>query len=572
MNNVKKILCMIVVCTMTLSMMCFSVSAETEFEVTASVNYDTSVVSIQVTTPAKYVQKISIVMYEKETAVSSPADFVRALEVKTDGSGYVEKEVQLAEDDPAGYIVIAASGNGTKAAVSKDTTEIYFESQTYIDEVTLPAIETADRAEIEALLSEKADMLSVDKTDFAENTDVICDLFLNIREEDYDNQCNDMGTVMNILSGVQLIRDLNEATTEERCKEICEDESVLLTLDVEDGDYSEKKEDVYKLFYKNSKDSSPETIGDVKDDLFQSIAMANFNKLNATNVGTTVEKYIEYFGIDKKDYEEACDKYGAGEINKTFVGRNFVLSKEVADAFEEVIKNAEKESGKKPSSGGGGGGGGGGGATVKDDKTEIRDVEDTLHNSNANMSILPEAPVGGIFNDVPKGHWAFAAVNELHSIGVIDGVATNRYDPDANVTREEFVKMYVMAFGLYNKEALTIYTDLLGHWANIYVASAQEKGIVKGQDNFTFGIGQPITRQDAAVMLDRVIEYKGIELEEGAGKTFSDDAAIADYAKESVETLTKAGVITGMTETEFQPGGKLTRAQAAQLIYRLLKY
>ncbi len=566
MKNIKKILCMIVVCAMTLSLMCFSVSAETEFDVTASVNYDTSVVTIQVTTPAKYVQKISIVMYEKETAVSSPADFVRALEVKTDGSGFVETEIQLAEDDPAGYLVIAASGNGTKAAVSKDTTEIYFESQTYIEEVTLPAIETADRAEIETLLSEKADMLSIDKTDFAENTDVICDLFLNIREADYNNECNDMGTVVNILSGVQLIRDINATTTDEECVTLCEDESTLLTLDTEDSDYSDNKDVVYELFYANAKNEAPETITDVKNDLFQSIAIASLNKLDATKNGPTVEKYIEYFGITLQDYEDACDKYGAGEINKAFVGQDFVLAGEVVKAFEDVVSYNEENS--KPSGGGGGGGGGFSGPAKKPDKEVI--VDSDLLNENESLEVLPTLPSTSMFNDVPVDHWAFESVNELHSLGVIDGIALNTFDPDSYVTREAFVKMYVMAFDMYDETALTIFTDLLGHWANIYVASAQINGIVKGQDNFTFGVGQPITRQDAAVMLKRVLDFKGITLESGEAKSFSDSGEIAEYAKESVDALASAGVINGMTETQFQPEGKLTRAQAAKLIYGAL--
>ena len=567
MNNMKKFLCMLVVCAMTLSFMCFSASAETEFEVTATVNYDTSVVTVEITTPARYVQKISVVMYEKEKVVASPLDFVRAFDMYTDGSGYVSKDIQLAEDDPAGYITISASGSGTKASISKDTTDIYFESQTYIEEVTLPTIESADRAEIETLLEEKADMLSIDRSDFAENTDVICDLFINIREKDYNNKCDDMGTVVNILSGIQLIRDISASDTENECKALCEEESALLTLEVDDKDYKNKTDDIYELFYANMKNTAPRTITDVKNDLFQSIAMANLNTLNATKNGATVKKYIEYFGISQEEYDKACAKYEASEINKAFAGRDFVLAEEVTAAFEDVVKTLSK----KGSSGGGGGGGGGGGSSPSSSgRTETEEVsaDSGLMNAGANADILPEVTTGSMFNDVAKSHWAFQAVNELHSKGVIDGVSANVFDPDSSVTREAFVKMIVMAFDMYDETALTVYTDLLGHWANIYVASAQVQGIVKGIDNHTFGVGMPITRQDAAVILNRTISKKGIALEAtGEDKAFEDESLIADYAKESVSSLTKAGIISGMTDTQFQPAGNLTRAQAAKLIY-----
>ena len=572
MNIMKKFLCMIVVCAMMLALVSFSATAETEFEVTASVNYDTSVVTVEVVTPAKYVQKISLVVYEKETGLNGLGDIVRSKNVKTDGSGYVTTEFQLAGDDPAGYLVISAAGNGTKASISKDTTEIYFESQEYIADVTLPAIESADREELAVLLDEKADMLLVDRADLEANEDVICDLFLNIREVDYNNECNDMGTVADILSGVQLIRDLNAAGTEDDCLAICEAESALLTLDTEDSDYADMKDDVYELFYANEQDKAPESITDVKDDLFQSIAMANFNVLDATKVGPTVEKYIEYFGITAEDYEAACEEFGAGEINKTFVGRDFVLAKEVADAFNAVVEHEqeEKEEEKKPSSGGGGGGGGGGfRPSTKTDKEVV--VDKDLLDTEENKEVLPELPTTSMFNDVPEGHWAYTAVNELYAMDVVNGIAPNTFDPDATVTREAFVKMFVLAFDLYDEQALSQFLDIQSHWAKPYVASAQLKKIVTGIDRFNFGTGLPITRQDAAVMLKRVLDYKGIELEIGEAKTFSDSSEIAEYAKESVDTLAAAGVINGMTETEFAPTGNLTRAQAAKLIYELVK-
>ena len=419
MKNINKILSLFIVLVMMLSVVPLGVQAETEFNVDASVNYDTSVVTIKITTPAKYVQKIAVVIFEKDAEITSPADFIRALEVKTGGKSYLEFEVQLAEDDPAGYLVVSASGHGTKADISKDTTEIYFESQKYIEEVTLPELGSADKDELAVLLYEKADMLLIDREDLAENTDVICDLFLNIREKDYNNECADMGTIADIISGVSLIREFRNVTTENECKELCESQSELLSLDMTDFDYSGKTDDIYKLFYANLKESAPECITDVKETLFRSIAMANFNKLVLSKIEPVAKKYIEYFGISSEEYEAACDKYGANEINKAFVGRNFLLSKEVNDAFEDVKKNAEKKN-DKPSGGGGGGGGGslgGGSVSLKDDK-EYK-VDSGLLDENKGVESLPELPSDGMFNDVPKGHWAYDSINELHSLGVV---------------------------------------------------------------------------------------------------------------------------------------------------------
>lgn len=52
--------------------------------------------------------------------------------------------------------------------------------------------------------------------------------------------------------------------------------------------------------------------------------------------------------------------------------------------------------------------------------------------------------------------------------------------------------------------------------------------------------------------------------------TFADDASIADYAKEAVSTLQAAGIINGVSDTEFAPVSNATRAQAAQILYSFL--
>ena len=52
---------------------------------------------------------------------------------------------------------------------------------------------------------------------------------------------------------------------------------------------------------------------------------------------------------------------------------------------------------------------------------------------------------------------------------------------------------------------------------------------------------------------------------------FEDKEKIADYAKESVAALYDMGIINGVSATEFDPLSQATRAQAAKIIYGVLK-
>lgn len=105
-------------------------------------------------------------------------------------------------------------------------------------------------------------------------------------------------------------------------------------------------------------------------------------------------------------------------------------------------------------------------------------------------------------------------------------------------------------------------------WYAEYVACAYYSKIVNGYSDDLFGIGDCITRQDAAVMIvnaaqacDYSFKNNGLKVE------FVDEAEIADYAKEAVATLAKAGIINGDENGRFNPYGKTNRAEAAKLLY-----
>ena len=82
-----------------------------------------------------------------------------------------------------------------------------------------------------------------------------------------------------------------------------------------------------------------------------------------------------------------------------------------------------------------------------------------------------------------------------------------------------------------------------------------------------FGIGMSITRQDMAVMIDRLMNLAGTE---GAA-AFSDGDNIASYAREAVARLSAAGIMNG-SDNMFRPTDRSTRAEAAVVIWAKMNY
>ena len=172
------------------------------------------------------------------------------------------------------------------------------------------------------------------------------------------------------------------------------------------------------------------------------------------------------------------------------------------------------------------------------------------------------------FADLPKSHWSYAYVMELVKSGVINGLSATQFAPDANITREQFARIIVLALGLHNENATCDFKDVVGgSWYESSVASAVNAGIIKGYEDNTFGVGKNITRQEMATIISRI----NTEFKEVVPKIdFKDSADISDWAKEAVAKVQMANIISGMPDQTFAPNANATRAQAAKVIYEFL--
>lgn len=185
------------------------------------------------------------------------------------------------------------------------------------------------------------------------------------------------------------------------------------------------------------------------------------------------------------------------------------------------------------------------------------------------VSELPKT----IYTDLSEEHWAADAVVGLTEKGILNGRADGRFDPNAAITREEFTKMIVTAFldeDEQNGEDLPFLDVQKGAWYDPFLRTAYQFGLISGMSETYFGVGENITRQDAAVILNRAAKNNHYNFNiPDSIIHFEDDADIAEYAIDAVYTLKEAGVLRG-DGGYFYPKHLTTRAEAAVLIYSLL--
>lgn len=190
---------------------------------------------------------------------------------------------------------------------------------------------------------------------------------------------------------------------------------------------------------------------------------------------------------------------------------------------------------------------------------------------NGEVSVKSEniISVSPAFKDVSNDHWAGEAITYLYDKKIISGTPDGEFQPDKAITRAEFVKIICEAFSLNsNKEQK--FTDVTENsWYERYCAIAGALGIVTGDGNF-FRPNDNITREDATVIMHRVLTYKNGEIEAGS-KTFRDMADVSSYAANAVKTLASMGLISGMGDNFFAPKDTMTKAQCAQIVANCLK-
>lgn len=561
-RRLKAILLVVAILCMAISVPAFA--EEIEFNAEVKVNYDDSKISFTVESPAKYRQVISVRMY-----VGDPEVLVRTMEVTADArgnaAGVFTMDTSADNADISGYYTLKFQGGGYMASSSKDEVTVFYERNSELYDETLPRFNQATEETIGDLLLEKQDMLTFDFGDYyEENSELLHKIFINTRLVDFDDEYTKFTEVQDTMDTITLISAIKQAASPDAVRRISERNMALLEIDSEHKYYKGNEEAIYTILISLVEESTPLSLKELKKHIRQATALAELNRSNAAEVTEVISNCYSDLGIEIDDYNSLCAIYGAKNFNKPFVEANY----KTVTAFNKAYIN-RKNTISEPAGGGSGGGTGGGGGGSLGGGSSSGDVIAPVTNIEITADSQPEKEKIG-FADVTTSHWAYQSVVALSELGVVAGFEDGTFRPDENVTREQFIKMLVEAFELYNENAQCDFSDVPENaWYYKYVASAFAADITKGQGGF-FGAGNSITREDATVMLYRIMVPEGGEFE--AKNAFGDDADFADYSKSAVYKLVDMGIINGMGDNSFAPKANLTRAQAAKIIYGSLSY
>ena len=164
------------------------------------------------------------------------------------------------------------------------------------------------------------------------------------------------------------------------------------------------------------------------------------------------------------------------------------------------------------------------------------------------------APQGRIllnpFKDVKVSSWFGKYVIDLYNDGIINGTSATTYAPNDTLTWAAALKLLLVSHGDLKA------ADATGaDWSKNVIAKAAELGLVAADLDGTKAISRLEFCQVAA-KLNKLAESKT-------------ESKFTDCTDGYVMALVDAKVISGMTETTFEPAASLTRAQIAKILYQL---
>ena len=167
-----------------------------------------------------------------------------------------------------------------------------------------------------------------------------------------------------------------------------------------------------------------------------------------------------------------------------------------------------------------------------------------------------------------QGHWAVPYIIHAAEAGLMTGISPTAFGPDRTLTRGEAAVVVCRLAGLEPEHSGTPpFADLEGHWAAGYVQAAFRHGLAAGVGEGLYAPDAPVSRQEMAVLLDRVRPGLG---DSGGKNPFPDlDEKRHFWSYQAVVRLASAGVVSGGPDGLFRPEAPVSRGELAVMLFRL---
>lgn len=171
--------------------------------------------------------------------------------------------------------------------------------------------------------------------------------------------------------------------------------------------------------------------------------------------------------------------------------------------------------------------------------------------------------------------WAVEALNYLVNEELIYIGTDPKFDANKGSSRGDFVLLLMRCLNKANNniDASERFDDVdYNSYYSMAIYNAKIEGLVYGDSENKFYPDRNGTRQEFVTILYRVIEKYSLKPLPTINEYPFKDTNYAEYAKEAISILHELNIVNGYRDGYFYPTNEMTRAEMIKVIYEVMKY
>lgn len=188
----------------------------------------------------------------------------------------------------------------------------------------------------------------------------------------------------------------------------------------------------------------------------------------------------------------------------------------------------------------------------------------------------PDTGVDNPFTDVHPDDWFYEAVMFVYQNNLMNGTSATTFSPNDATTRAQIATIFYRMAGSPAVENTNPFTDVPygpgTDWYYDAVLWVQQNGIMQGYGDNLFGPGDPVTREQLAVIFYNYAKFKGYDTTaSGDLSGFTDAGDLSHWAQEAMKWAVGSGVMSGKGNGILDPKGTATRAEIAAMLQNFIE-
>lgn len=191
----------------------------------------------------------------------------------------------------------------------------------------------------------------------------------------------------------------------------------------------------------------------------------------------------------------------------------------------------------------------------------------TVLGTSDNLTDIQLYATHQVFKDVNDSDWFYEHVDYAYKWGLFKGISSTAFGPEGTMTRAMFATVIFRCCntsGEYTGIGRDIFSDVKS--SDYYydaVTYCYDAEVIKGVGGGNFDPNEPVTRQEAATMLGRLMEAPE---ETVPHREYSDSSKIADWALDYIDFMAYSRLMEGYPEGDFRPLKNMSRAECAKVL------